>query len=188
MSFLPLQVLHESITYCTWSSYDCYILQQNYLVPFPEIWIYCNVLYHMLKVCTSCIWKVNVLQRWHSRSNSVLRIHDLSVYWKEVPLTSVRVFFMPCRQSLEPLWQPLWLKGEVLHVIGPAVYQTTDIHGVCTINLSKNVHYSTSVMWKYKTKASPRYHTPWLCFFASQIPADKAVCLIIGYKVLPQRL
>lgn len=79
-------------------------------------------------------------------------------------MTSVRGFFMSCKQSLEPLWQLLWLKGKVLDVFGPAVYQKTDIHGVCTINLSDNVHYLTSVMWKYKAKASPRYHTPWLCF------------------------
>lgn len=71
---------------------------------------------------------------------------------------------MSCKQSLEPLWPLLLLKGKVLRVLGPAVYQTTDIHGVCTTNLLDNVRYLTSVMWKHKTKASPPYHTPWLCF------------------------
>lgn len=71
---------------------------------------------------------------------------------------------MSCEQSIEPLWQLLWFKGQVLHVIGPTIYQTTDLHGVCTINLSNNVHYLTSVMGKYKAKASPRYRTTWLCF------------------------
>lgn len=137
---------------------------------------------------TSCIWKANVLQRWHTRSNSVLRIHDLSVYWKEVPLTSVRVLFMSCKQSLEPLWQLVWLKGQILHVIGPAVYQSTDIHEVCYNKLVKQCSLFDFCNVEIQNQGIILALYALALLFASQIPADKAVCLKIGYKVLPQSL
>lgn len=96
---------------------------------------------------------------------------------------------MFCRQSMEPLLQLLWLRGQVPQGIGPAVYQTTGIHEVRYNKLVKwcslvfdfcNVEIQNQgIILVLYTLALPLAH---------QMPADKTVCLLYCYKVLPQRL
>lgn len=74
---------------------------------------------------------MNVLKRYHTRSDPVLRICFLSVCWKEIPLTSVRFLLMPCRQSLEPLQQLQWVRGKVPWGTGPVVRHMMDIREIC---------------------------------------------------------
>lgn len=92
----------------------------------------------------------------------------------------MRVLFMSCKQSLEPPWQLLWLKGQVLPVIGPAVYQSTDIHGVCYNKLVKKCSLFDFCNVEIQNQGIIPVSYPLALLFASQIPADKAVCLIIG--------
>lgn len=103
-------------------------------------------------------------------------------------MTSVRVLFMSCKQSWEPLWQILWLKRQVLHVIGPAVYQSTAAHEVCYNKLVEQCSLFDFCNVEIQNQGITPVSYTLALLFASQIPADKAVCLIIGYKVLPQRL
>lgn len=132
---------------------------------------------------------MNVLRSWCTRPNSVLRIHCLSVCWKELPWASLRVLFMPCRQSWGLLLQPPWLRGRVPCRTGPAVFQRMDIHEVCYNKLIKpcSLVFDFCNVEIQNRGIIPLSYTSALPF-AHQIPADKTVCLLYCYIVLTQRL
>lgn len=104
-------------------------------------------------------------------------------------MTSVRVLFMSGRQSLEPLLRLPWLRGQVPQAVGPAVYQRMDIHDACFNKLVKlcSLVFDFCNVEIQNQGIIPVLYTLALPF-AHQIPADKTVCLLYRYKVLPQRL